>query len=314
LHLLSPASRAARPDDDPVLVFLEAYTPVSMPAERWAVVGPFVREQIARLDVSMPYARYLTSDLARLASWCVDQHIELEVERVLDPDTIERFAVHGIEGYSETSQATLRADLRRIAPPLTKDAPWAPAPMALRGTKLDPPYSSTELVIIARDVRRQRTDLQRQTGRATMALGLGCGLDNRWIHKIHGPDVFVEDGVVFVSVPEPTPRIVPVRAALAEEILALKDLAGDGRLTGRTGSDRNMANRVAAEFCIDQNRIRLEPTRLRTGWLVAQLEARTSLVTLVAAAGVKSCRALEPLLGFVTPPAAAEAISQLRSA
>ena len=66
--------------------------------------------------------------LTQLATWALGQGMALDAEVVFDPDTIERFVAVGLAQNS--SRATYRADLRRVAPLLTKFAPGS----------LDPPY------------------------------------------------------------------------------------------------------------------------------------------------------------------------------
>jgi hypothetical protein len=64
--------------------------------------------------------------LLRLTQWATGEGIALDRERILDPDTVERFVTEGLAG--ERSAATYRAVLRRVGPRLTKSAPWEPRP------------------------------------------------------------------------------------------------------------------------------------------------------------------------------------------
>lgn len=299
--------------DDPVALYVHAYVPVGLSEARWPQVQELVVAQVLRLNVGLETMRRCIRALAYLTSWCVDQHIPIDVEHVLDPDTVERYCTEGLSG-TEASMSRVRGDLRRLGRTLTATAPWEPLPAPLSRTKLPPPYSRAELALIERDIARQATALRRQTASATSLLGLGAGLDGRWNTKVRGTAVKKVGGLVVVEVPDPAARRVVVRAGFAEDLLGLAAAAGEGLLIGDRKVSKNASSEFAADIIIDGGRIPFSPARLRSTWLVAHLEAGTQLPTLLQAAGMRTFGSLGDLLGFVRPLADGEARTQLAGA
>jgi len=311
---LRSASAPARPPGDPVARLLDTYRPGRIDPERWdQSMGEFVRLQILRLNVGLEVARDLAWALAYLADWCVDEHIPLEVDRVLDPDTVERYCAEGFRG-SPSATGTVRSHLRRLGPALTATAPWAPPPPSYERTKLPPPYSEAELALITRDVHRQATGLACHSARAVLALGLGVGLDGRWNTEVEVSHLRRRSGILEIAIPAPNARLVVARDRYAAELLALAEAVGTGPLVGRVVDHKNAASRIANETVIDQGRLRLVTGRLRSTWLVAHLEAGTQFPVLLEAAGLKSFGTLNDLLPFVRPLPTARARQELREA
>lgn len=191
----------------------------------------FVGELAAQLDLgtrSVDLRRRRI--LQRLVSWSTAQGIPLEREAIFDPAVIEAFCSRALAG--EPSRGTHRADLRRVARQLTVKAAWEPPPEAMAWRKVAVPYSQEQLGQLVVDARDQPTEVRRRAARCFLALGLGAGLDGRWIAAVGPSDVAAADGHVEVRVGEPAPRRIVVRAAFEEEVLALAESAGDGCLLG----------------------------------------------------------------------------------
>jgi len=252
--------------------------------------------------------------LTALGAWCLSQGIDLDVEKVLHPDTIERYCALGLTRTTEQSIGTVKSMLRRLGPVLTVKAPWQPQPQVHRRLELPAPYSVKELAIIHRDIRRQGTETRRLTGLAFESLGLGVGLDGRWAPKVRGTDVSLEGGFVLVRVNAPSPRVVVVRSQYAKTVLELSERAGDGLLTGRSGARPTNVAEVAGDLSIDQGRIHLSLRRLRSTWRVAQLDAGTNLEVVRVAAGVENIAAFKDICAHMKPVATKQARDQLRSA
>ena len=308
----SPTS-TPRAVDDPVALYVHAYVPVGLPEVRWSQVRELVVAQVLRLNVGLETMRRCIRALAYLTSWCVDQHIPIDVEHVLDPDTVERYCTEGLNG-TDAAVSRVRGDLRRLGRTLTATAPWEPLPAPLSRTKLAPPYSRAELAVIERDIARQATSLRRQTAKAAWLLGLGAGLDGRWNTKVRGTAVKKVGGLAVVEVPDPAARRVVVRAGFAEELLGLAAVAGEGLVVGDRKVSKNSPSEFAADITIDQGRIQFSPARLRSTWLVAHLEAGTQLPTLLEAAGMRTFGSLGDLLRFVRPLPRADAGAELAGA
>ena len=183
-----------------------------------------------------------------------------------------------------------------------------------RRLELPEPYSTKQLAIIHRDIPRQATEMRRLTGLALESLGLGAGLDGRWAPKVRGTDVSSKRTLVLVSVHDPSPRVIAVRDQYAETVLELARRAGEGLLTGRSDARATNIANVFGDIFIDQGRIHLSLGRLRSTWLVAQLNASTNLEVLRMAAGVKNVGAFKDICAHLTPVATTTAREQLRRA
>ncbi len=287
---------------------LEGYAPRDVPSELWTgELRPFVLSAVlglepAGLATACRYARVLT----RLAAWCVGEGLPLDVEVVLDPDTVERFCSIGLAG--DASRGTYRADLRRIGPRLTRRAPWEPRPASLSRRQVAVPYLSEELDALCRDSRRQSTPTRRRAARVLIALGAGAGLDGRWVTRVSADDVVGDNGVAIRL----TDRLVPVLAEFEDDILELAASAAGEFLVGGRSLARNRAGYLASAFEASHGNPSLSSSRLRSTWLVHHLTIGTRLPELAAAAGLVGVTVLSDLLEFVPPLPADQAARMLR--
>lgn len=297
-----------------VAEWLAGYRPQMVPANEWADTGlrAFVIEQIKQLDPpGIARGKKCALQLAKLGLWCIEQGIELDVEKVLDPDTVERYCTYALAGNGRAGD--YRSMLRSLGMQLTTKAPWQPSPAPLKQRTVAPPYDQRTIDRFRRDAAAQSTELRRRTFTAVLALGLGAGLDGRWIHLIHGGDVDTIGHVTVIEVPEPAPRIVPVLAEWSDTVLELAETAGDELLMGGK-SNRNLIHRRLSILDLGKDTPRPNCASLRSTWLASHLERGTRLVELAAAAGVQGITTFSDLLSYIPPLAADEAHQMLRGA
>ena len=289
---------ASKNNDDEIRRRIEGYVPRALPAAEWEAIRSFV---IPALLASNPVGLAAMERNARvltlIAAWCVEQGIPLDVETVLDPDTVERFCTHGLK--KTPSRPSYRATLRRLGRALTKEAPWEPKPEPMPPRNVAPPYTTTELASLWEDANRQSTPSRRRASRALIALGAGAGLDGRWARKVRGTDVVRLGWIVCVRVGAPSPRTIPVLAEWEDEILKLAEEAGKEYLVGGSTTHRNRTNEIATRFEGGHARMKLAPNRLRSMWIVTHLTMGTRLPELLRAAGTKRIETLDALLKFV---------------
>ena len=247
--------------------WLERYQPRFVPLQLWRdQLRDFVMPAIGKLAPATPSsAGEFARALIRISVWCLSQGTALDWERVLDPDTVERFVSVGIT--DDSSRATYRALLRRLGPLLTSKAPWEPRPEGVSRQHLAPPYSPEELEGLWRDAQHQSTPARERAGRALIALGAGAGLDGRWVTRVTADDVIRSDGIVFVRVGEPVAREVPVLARWELEVVRLGAAAGDQFLVGGHSLSRNRAGFLACKFQVAHGHPPLSALRLRSTWL-----------------------------------------------
>lgn len=237
--------------------------------------------------------------LHRLVDWAIGEGLGLDPEAILDPDVVERFCKEALAG--DKSQATFRSDLRRMGPLLTKTAPWEPRPAPMARRLVAAPYSDDEVALLRADSFNQPSRVRERGARALLSLGIGAGLDGRWIALVGPDDVRKRDSVVEVTVGEPAPRRVVVRAEWEAEVLELARSAGSGCLLGRRSSSRNRVGDLAKSLARPASHPRLSPGRLRATWLRLHLEEGTRLPELCKAAGLKGFEVLSDLMRYVEP-------------
>jgi len=236
--------------------------------------------------------------LLRLTEWATGEGIALHRELILDPDGVERFIASLGE---ERSAATYRAVLRRVGPLLTKKAPWEPRPTAIARRQLAPPYTDEEVGLLFDDALEQPTASRQRAALALLTLGLGAGLDGRWVATVAGPDVSVTNGAVVVRVGEPSPRRVVALHVFGENILALARMAGEEFLVGGHSVSKNRTAQLTDRLVVPTGHPRVAPARLRSTWLRWHLEAGTRLPELCAAAGLKGTGVLSDLFSYMEP-------------
>src|SRR5712692_3370646 len=128
-------------------LWITNYRPRGVDADAWNHVRPFVVEVLDRfLRADVESTALLARTVTRLALWCVVQRISLDVEVVLDPDTVERYCSLGLA--SGRSRGTYRSLLRKIGPLVTRTAPWAPPPPSICERRVAAPYRASELAAL----------------------------------------------------------------------------------------------------------------------------------------------------------------------
>jgi hypothetical protein len=277
---------------------LDGYRPRRVDPATWAVVQPFVVAAADRLGLDGGAgAQRTVRVLTRLAAWTVGEGLPLDLEVVLDPDTVERFVAVGLA--DDRSRATYRATLRRVGPLLTRRAPWEAKPVPLAQRHVAIPYTPAELGGLRADALVQPTAGRVRAARALLALGAGAGLDGRWVPRVSADDVSVHGEVVVVRVGEPGTRVVPVLAAWELDVLELAASAGGEFLVGGRSMAKNRAGALAASLMVANGHPRFSASRLRSTWLVTHLALGTRLPELARAAGMQGVTVLSDLLAFV---------------
>jgi hypothetical protein len=297
---------------DEVARRIEEYTPRDISTAFWKkTLRPFVLPALRAAEpVGLAAMERFARVLTLIANWCVKEGIPLDIEVVLDPDTVERFCSKGLK--KTASRPSYRATLRRLGRELTTEAPWEPRPEPMPARNVALPYSEAEMGALLEDAYRQSTPARSRAARALIALGAGAGLDGRWVRKVRGTDVVRIGWGVAVKVGAPRPRVVPVLTAHEDEIVRLAEEAGDGYLVGGTTTHRNRTNEISARFEDGHNHPKLAPARLRSTWIVTHLRIGTRLPELLDAAGTKRIETFDALLKYVPEMDPSRALDMLR--
>ncbi len=271
----------------------------------------FVAEMVADLAVGdTPSTKRMTRVLQRLVDWSLAEGMALDRDLILDPDTVDRFVEVALG--ADRSQATYRSVLRKVGPELTVTAPWPPRPVAVPRRALASPYSADEVALLVGDASNQPTAHRRRAARALLALGLGAGLDGRWLTRVTARDVHRRGDSIVVMAGEPMARAVVLLARWEEDVRHLAETAGTEFLVGGSSTSRNRTGHLVASLEVPTGHPSIAPARLRSTWLLWHLQAGTRLPELCRAAGIKGPAVLSELLGLVSPLAAQDVDAMLR--
>jgi hypothetical protein len=283
-----------------------SYTPKHVSKHAWSRTSGCVTSAVAQAALSpVSTLRYL-SDVASFAVWADDQGLLLEPAALFDLDLIERYIQVGMPDAAESTRATRRAILRRIARRASPSLSQLPVPEPIAYRKVRPPYLPHEVGGFLRLIPTQPTPGRRLTLSAVLALGFGCGLDCRDMGWVRGTDLVAdEQGAVRVTVCGGSrPRSITALRAYSDLLLALAADRGEHLLIGGTKLGRhNVTSTSLARLVTDDHLPRLVVARLRSTWLADHLRRGTPLPVLMPAAGLKSMRPLEDLLEFLPAPA-----------
>ena len=293
--------------------WLAGYQPRALSDAQWALVGPFVREQMLLLPrVGRHRAERMRAMLlSRLAAWSVAHGTALDAEALFAPDNVERHITALGDEYGSPGdvRSTFRTIGRVLAP--TVCPPKAPA---RKNRSLAPPYTPGEMCLLRLSLGMQHTAFRTRAAETLMSLGHGAGLNGKW--NIHvGPEhVTVERAAVLVRVGDPAARVVAVTQEWEDTVVRLAEQArrrGWPLLVGKRRGDPNRSSTLASEVLVPRGAPKVNTSRLRTTWMVERLNAGVDVRVLLGAAGIIA-DSLRELLQYVEPVAADEAYRQLR--
>ena len=249
---------------------------------------------------TLSMAKYMLPPLASFGRWLSAEGLTVDRSTLTDPDLIERYVQTGMADRAETTRATERSTLRRVARRL--DPAPLPSPEPIERFRARPPYRRWEVARFLELARAQPTSARRRSTLAILALGLGCGLDRPDLAWVRGCDVTVARHTATRVVGGPRPRTIVALDDYAEILAQCATAAGETLLIGGTTLGRhNVATPVLDRMFTDASLPRVVPARLRSTWLVRHLDLMTPLQVLLPAAGLQSSRTLDDLLPYADP-------------
>jgi hypothetical protein len=251
-----------------------------------ARAGAFARGVVARADPpSWARARSLLWSASRLCTFALFCGHEPEPAVVLSGALIERFIVAGTPRWSSAARRTVRTNLYFLA---RRVEVRTPQPVPLGRERAQAPYAAAELAAYLALADAQPTLARRRRASGLIALGAGAGLLGADLRLVSGEHVVARSGGVLVRVAGRCPRVVPVRAELAERALEAAAWAATGFIVGGAEpTRRNVTSPLIASLAGGLDLPRLSLARLRSTWL-SRCAADIGLATFMAAAGI-SC-------------------------
>jgi integrase len=286
------------------------YVPEMNP-KYWAVIRDFVVAAVDRVHTSISYPTPVISrNVADFTLWCWS-HAGLPLDdEVFDRATIGHYIATGCPQLTPAARGNRRSLLLRVSEALgvAKVNRLRPLPPS------DPtaPYRHAELVSVISWARGQSTPDRRRNGHILLALGLGAGLSAQEIIELRRKDVTRDEQGTTISVPGPRPRVVPV---LREWEDALDGPGQDDDFVFRSGRTMAYTNAIS-NFVARGPRhgIRPQSQRMRTTWLIRQLDAGTPVAVLAEVAGVDSLEAFTRYMKFTARVPRVDAMRLVREA
>ena len=293
--------------------YVAAFTPRHLPDDVWAQIGPAVRAAAVVGLGSPSTAQRSLSVLAAFGAWALRQGHTVDAALLANAALIDQYVESQAGGMADSSRATRRSILRRVAGRI--DPAPVSAPEAIRYQGLRPPYTAGEVARYFQLAQAQASQARWFATHAALALGLGCGIDRVDLAWIRGVDLDVApDGAVQVTVAGGSrPRTVTALEDYAPLLQECAEHAGPslligGAILGQSSRAATVLTRLAADKTLEP----VQQSRLRSTWVVRHLDLGTPLSVLLAAAGMRSGRSLEHLLPHTAPVDEARARLLLR--
>jgi integrase len=292
------------------------YTP-EIDAYQWAQIEPFVTSIVTDADGLTPYrSRDLMSSVSRFVLWTwKSAGLPLERDVLLRREVIARYIEAGSPTLGLAARGNARSQLLRIAEALLDSrrahARLKPLPAS------DParPYSRQELSALVSWADHQSTADRRLNAQVLLALGAGAGLSTSEIGQLRVDQIDISADGVTVHILVGRLRSVPVICEWEEALRSRKETTPGGLFAFRP-SHTVMYPNLISNFVdrSDVGDVRAHSQRLRSTWLVRQLDAGTPVVALMEAAGLESLEALTRYLRFVSTADEQNSHNQLRHA
>ncbi|MFF2923338.1 hypothetical protein ACFVTP_13195 [Streptomyces celluloflavus] len=278
---------------------ISLYTPRKVASATWTALAPFARSCVADSHPVSPWAAVQhMSTVTRFCDWALEEYLPLDREALFTPDTIERYALTGMEDLQPSSRRTHRSQLSTIGRAITRRAPWPPHKAPLPRNRLATPYTPEQVAGYLQAAGQQSTALRTRAAFGLLAGGLGAGLMPGEHLTITGRSVTsTDDGTTVLNVTGAKPRPVPVLAAYAPLMRTLATRHPHEPLIGPTNdASKNRLNHLLAHIEVPARLPQLTASSLRTTWLLTLLTARVPLPELLAAAGLASTGTLIDLV------------------
>lgn len=288
-------SRSERPALPAVLASrAESFQPTSIDDDTWHRVRPVFLAIIAQSSTRGPEAfskRCIA--LAAYLAWADSESIELSVPTLMRYEQIDEFS----RTLTSASAATRRSHLRSLA---TDSNPSGVPPRGVTYSHnpVREPYTAQEMAAIRRLAVNQPTPTSKRTMCAVVGLGRGAGLDSQDLRYLTRSDIEDRgaDGI-WVDVPGPRPRLVPVRRDWEDLVqIGIDRIKPADLVIGNTPSRRNVASKVFEKAVVLGSAPPLDASRLRTTWLADLLISEVPFTVVMAVSGLKSARTLIEIL------------------
>lgn len=315
-----------------------SYRPTAVSAAVWQVIGETVIEWVAQTDAptvvpadtragnhrSLRTAKRALSVTAQFVAYCWQScGYGLDPDALLRVGVIDEFVCNGLAGVSDSTRATYRADLIKVARAVRPGDESLIGTTRLSGQEaVNPPYTNEQEQLLDAWAGAQPSQYAVVNAKVLLGCGLGAGLTTAELLALQASHVEVDDSAddpadgkgVLIHVPGSNPRAVPVRITY-EKVLAEvaasawkpdQYLFRPNRTSVHSNGVNNFLSRsVAVPFPVSMQ-------RLRTTWIINHLAAGVPIPAVRQAAGIRQRSGLRRYLDFLVEPHPDDARRALR--
>lgn len=246
-------------------------------SEQWEAIGPFFRQTMAPL-ASLPVGRIrrTATPLVRLCVFALRQGAPLDLAVILQPAFLEAFLATLPAGAPDA-----RSALRDLARAHGIDT--ASTPLGYSRRPATASYDDSEIDALQLFAAHMRTDNQRLSLQALIALGAGAGLVRDALRDVTATAVHHHGHRIFVAAVGRCSYVLP---RFVDVLHGVCEARPDGWLLG-TQPKRNLTSHIVA-WC--HNRVgvpELSPDRLRSTYLRELFESDLSFREIVLSSGLQ---------------------------
>ncbi|TFC28294.1 hypothetical protein E3O53_12485 [Cryobacterium sp. TMT2-18-3] len=269
---------------------------------QWEAVREFTIENAVRMQPrTFDATRRLMSMSARFAAWVwTTTGTQLTVDRVYTQNNVSRYLHACLPKHSESHRWGFVRQVGTIADSLAgTDIARLPAPHFV-GRR---PFTVSDAATMHSWAASLTTDLKRRNAWALLGLAGGAGLRAHEIIDVRIGDIEVVDGRVFVNIPGKRSRRVPVMHLWNRTLLrSIQDRPNPDDYVFQGYRWDEYRPRVIQSFLSEHPaRVRATVSRLRSSWIVTQIDNGLPLPALMGIAGFASAQSLDKHLAHAKP-------------
>jgi integrase len=276
------------------------YRPQLSPVQ-WEAVREFtITNAILMKPRTFENVRRLMTMSARFGAWVwTSTGCRLTPETIYTQNHVYRYLQERLPKHSESHRWGVVRQLGSIADALVgTNIKRLPAPY-IRGRS---PFTMSDAASMHSWATSLTTPLKRQNAWAILGLAGGAGLRTQEIIDLRIGDIEVIDGRVFVNVPGKRPRRVPVLHPWNRTLLrSIKNRTPDDFVFRGYRLDEYQPRTLQTFLTEHPARVRATVSRLRSTWIVTQIDNGLPLPVLLALSGLVGAHSLDKHLIHARP-------------
>lgn len=296
-------SLTTRPEDlSPQLeAILQSWTPAHLPRQDWERARELTCDVMRRSHIrgAESFRKHLRL-MAGLVAWAQRAGYPDRVTAILTGEAIDNYLRDQPPSRPNSSLATMRSDLRRIASHVNPDGGGPTPPMSIGHTDVKPPYTDADIYWILKRIPTVTHPPRRRAIQTAVASGLGAGLNSGDLLSLTRAQVedHRSEGIL-IHVTGQRPRSVWLRRA-HEDLLreGIGSLTKNEYILGRRQHKDTVRDLYDAIQPLGDGP-RILQGRLRNTWIATLMCEPIPVQTLLQAAGLEGARTLTDIAPYI---------------